>query len=74
LVPDIDRTISIGFHESGSGIFVASSGDTYPSMAVVQYGGTEPELLASMTETDMKNVPTGLMPDGNNDYTIVRTW
>jgi hypothetical protein len=73
-IPDINRTISIGFHESGSGVFVASSGDTYPSMAVVQYGGAEPELLASMTETDLQNFPTGLVPDGNNDYMIVRDW
>lgn len=74
LVPDIDRTISIGFHESGSGIFVASSGGTYPSTAVVQYGGTEPDLPAGMAETDLKNIPTALVPDGNNDYTIVRDW
>ncbi|MEU5874753.1 RHS repeat-associated core domain-containing protein [Glycomyces sp. NPDC047369] len=73
-IPDINRTISIGFHESGSGVFVASSGDTYPSMAVVQYGGAAPEVLATMYETDLLNVPTGLMPDGNNDYTIVRDW
>ncbi|WP_335988916.1 RHS repeat-associated core domain-containing protein [Glycomyces sp. MUSA5-2] len=77
LIPNINRTISIGFHESGSGIFIATSGDTYPSLAVVQYqdGGT-PEVLASSSENDLNDplvdFPTGLLPGGPT-YEILRS-